>query len=281
MIRTLLILSVLFTLGCTSQVPPGYLGMRMESGGFDGTVLQPGRHSCWGRCRLFLVESGELTVTEPMSILCRDDLNFKFDLRIRSRIALTDNKGIRAVLDKQGQNIGEDNILRFEQLYKTFVQPIATSVTRNHVSKFSTTEIRENRGALQASIEKEIREKLSGSPVEVTLVVPENFDYPDVITAAVEKRRQREIQIDEEKAKHKMELEKAKNRKLIAEQMKMTRVAEAEAEAAYNLILSKSLTPNYLHLREVEARIMLYERAGAGDKVIVTDGSSAPVMLTR
>lgn len=48
----------------------------------------------------------------------------------------------------------------------------------------------------------------------------------------------------------------------------------AKAEAAYNSILAEGLTPEYLELRRLETLLTLYENVQAGDKVIVTNGSS-------
>ena len=106
------------------------------------------------------------------------------------------------------------------------------------------------------------------------MVATSNFDYPDVITDAVEKKRRKEIEIQEEKARQAMELLKADNRLKIAQKMKIVRVAEAEAEAAYVRILGEALTPRYLEMKSIEARRLLYEKVGGGDKVIVTNGNA-------
>jgi hypothetical protein len=94
-----------------------------------------------------------------------------------------------------------------------------------------------------------------------------------VITRAVEKRREKEIEIQEEKAKQAMELLKADNRLKIAEKMKMVRAAEAEADAVYIKILGKALTEKYLKLKKIETEMALYKKVQQGDKVIVTNGN--------
>ena len=116
--------------------------------------------------------------------------------------------------------------------------------------------------------------------MEMMIVTTSNFDYPDVITKAVEKKRKREIEIDEERAKQAMELLRAENRLKLAQRMKIVRVAEAEAESTFNKILSSSLTSKYLKMREIEAIKILYENVKPGDKVIVTNGNSVSPMIT-
>lgn len=55
------------------------------------------------------------------------------------------------------------------------------------------------------------------------MIATSNFDYPEVITKDVEKRRAREIAVQEEKAKQMMEILRATNRQKIAEKMKTVR----------------------------------------------------------
>lgn len=273
-----LLLGSIILIGCTKTVPAGYVGLRQKPSGIQAESLQPGRHSCWGPCAMLLVETSESTYKEQMSVLCQDDLNMKFDLKIRARLAVTDGEGLRTVLNNQGSKM-EKGILAFDVLYRTYVRPQARAIARTHVSKLANTDIRDHRARIQDAITKDLRESLKGTPVEITMVVTSNLDYPDVITTAMEKKRQREIEIQEEEAKQKMEVLRADNRRKVAEIMRVTRAAEAEAEAAYNVILSKSLTPQYLRMRRIEADLLLYERVGPGDKVIVTNGGPPPALM--
>jgi hypothetical protein len=255
--------------------------MVMTAGGLSGEVLSPGNHPCYGRDRLVLVEGKEIVHTEKLSVLCADDLNFKFDLKVRSRLKSKDNKAFLEVLEKQGANIhwgGDKGILAYDWLYKTYVQPPARAISRTIVSKYETTQIRENREAITKSIRERLLDAVVGTPVEITMVVTSNFDYPDVITKAMEKKRQREIEIQEEKAKQAMELLRVENRLKLAQKSKVMRVTEAQAEAAYIKILGEALSKNFLTLKEIEAKVKLYEKVGAGDKMILTNGDT-PVML--
>lgn len=263
--------------GCSGEVPPGYIGMRLQPGGLDGKALQPGRHACWGRDKLILVPINDRVGVEKLSVLCKDDLNFKFDLKVRVRPRIKTDKDLYDLLSLQGARIAYDGSigkLPYSVLYNTYVKPVARSIARTVVSKYETTQIRDNREAITKAIQARLEKALENTPMELRMLATSNFDYPDVITKAVEKKRRREIEIQEEKAKQAMELLKAENRLKIAQKMKIVRVAEAEAEAAYVKILGNALTDKYLKMREIEARAKLYERAGEGDKVIVTEGQN-------
>lgn len=272
-----LAMAMIFATGCTERVPPGYVGMVMEPNGLTGEVLAPGNHTCYNRDRMVLIEYVEKAYNEPLSILCSDDLNFKFDLKIRVMTLAEDNKAVMNLLGKQGSQInwdGEVGVLPFDVLYKTYVKDPARSIARGVVSKYKTTEIRDNRDAITKAITEQLTNAVKGTPVKIQLVATSNFDYPDVITKAVEDKRKREIEIETEKAKQAMELLKIKNRKQIAQQEKVVRALEAEKDAVYMRVMGKALTDKYLQLRSIERDIMLYQNVGPGDKVIVTGHGS-------
>lgn len=258
--------------GCTERIFPGYVGMVQTPDGLTGTVLQPGNHTCYGRDRMVLIEMVELATTENMSVLCKDDLNFKFDLKLRTRLKAKDDKGIMTVLQAQGARIDWGKSigrLKFDILYNTYVKDIARSISRGVVSKYQTIQIRDAREEIEKTIWSKLVESLKGTPVEIVLLATSNFDYPEVITKAVEARRKREIEIGEEKAKQAMELLRADNRLKLAQKMKTVRATEAAAEGVYVKIIGDALSERYLRLRDIEARLKLYDRVQQGDKVII------------
>jgi hypothetical protein len=152
-------------------------------------------------------------------------------------------------------------------------------MARGEVSRFQTTQVRENRKQIEKAILIGLQKALKGTPMVVTAVTTSNFDYPKVITAAVEKKRQREIEIEEEKANQAKELLKAENRLKLAQKMKMVKAAEAQADAIGIQILGKSLTTRYLEWKKIERDKLLYEKVGVGDKVIITNGNAVTPII--
>jgi len=252
------------------EVPPGYVGMVMQPGGFTGTVLQPGKHTAYGRDKLVIIETRELVSNMPLSILCQDDLNFKFNLALRTRLRATDGKSVTQLLNKQGSLIkwhrGSLGELPFSSVVQTYVSQVADATTRGIVSKYQTMQIRESRQEITKAIHEELSKALEGTPVELMLVALNNFDYPDIITRAMEIKKQREVEIQQEKAEQAKKLLQMENRLKLAQKSKEVRVTEAEAEAASNLILGKSITPQFLEIRRLENQKLLYEQIGPNDK---------------
>jgi regulator of protease activity HflC (stomatin/prohibitin superfamily) len=276
--------SLIFT-GCTERVPPGFLGMVMEPGGLTGEVLAPGNHAAYNRDRLVLIDTQELAKTEKLSSLCKDDMNFDFDLKTRSRINnATSGEQIKSLLELQGAKIEwipktRVGVLKYESLYTTYVSDPSRSIARRVVSKYQTTEIRDNREKIEQDITSGIFEMIKHTPVKMTFVATSNFDYPDVIDEAVKKAKKREIEIKEEHANQAKKLLQMKNRKQLAEQKKIVRAKEAEAEGVFIKVLSKNLTGKYLELRAIERDIELYKNVGPGDKVIITNGNTVIPMI--
>jgi len=271
--NVILVILALSMVGCTSEVPPGYVGMVMTPDGLRGDVLAPGRHACWGRDKMFWIQTKEETIQEPMSILCKDDLNFKFHLNVRARLRpVKKANDFNELLSRKGSDM-KDGMLSFDSLYKTYVNPVARSTARGIVSRYQTTDIRGARAEIEKAVLTKLHSAMEGTPMEVVTVTTSNFDYPDVITAAVEKKRQREIEIEEEKANQAKELLKAENRLKLAEKMKQVKAAEAEADAVAIQIMGVSLTDKYLKWKEIERDVLLYTNVGPGDKVIVTNGN--------
>jgi hypothetical protein len=280
-------LAIALLISCTERVPPGYNGMVMTPDGLTGVVVGPGNVTCYNRDRLVLWEKAEVAKTEQLKILCADDLNFSFDLKLRVTLDADDPQKITYVLDKMGSKIkweerGARGVLEFSDVYNTYVMDPARSTARKVVSKYATTQIREHREAIEKAIKEDLLKSIAGTPVKVTYIATSNFDYPDVVTKAVENQRRREIEIGEEKAKQAMELLRIQNRETVAEKTKSVRLKEAEADGIYMQVLGKYLNKDYLEFKKIERDMILYKNVGAGDKVIVTNGSTVvPIVDAR
>ena len=265
---------------CNDVVPAGYVGMVKTTSGIQEEVLQPGHHTCWGRDEMYLVETLESTETIKMDILCKDELNFKFDVKVRSKINYDDAAELKSILNNQGSKVNGENILEYETLYNIYVKPVVDATSRATVSKYETMQISENREAIQKSIFEDVTTKLEGTPMIVTSINLSNFDYPDVVTQAMESKKKREIQIEEEKANQKLELLQIENREIIADKEIVVKKKEAQAEAIYIKIIEGALNNRYLTLKDIQAKRELYKKVGKGDKVIV-DTDSSPLIQVK
>lgn len=224
---SLTLYALLMLVGCTTEVPIGYIGMVQERGGLTGKVLAPGRHACFGPgVKMILLEASENVTSEPMDILCADELNFKFDLKIRGQISGTDGKVVKNILNNKGSAAkpitphSSTKAISYSAMYTTYIQPQARAISRGVVSKYQTTEIRPNREKIDKEVKEKIIESLAGTPMVVNMVASSNYDYPEIITKSMERKRTREIEIKEEEAKQAVKLLQATNRMKLAEKLR-------------------------------------------------------------
>jgi hypothetical protein len=272
----LLLFALVTMSSCNEVVPAGYVGMVKTTSGIQEEVLQPGHHTCWGRDEMYLLETLESTETIKLDILCKDELNFAFDVKVRSKVNYGNAKDLKAILNGQGSKI-KDGVLSYETLFKIYVEPIVDATSRATVSKYSTMQISTNRDKIRKTIFEEVQKQLKGTPMTVTSINLSNFDYPDVVTKAMEAKKKREIDIETEKANQALEVLQIKNREIIADLEITVKAKEAKAEAIYIKIIEGALNKNYLTLKDIQARKALYNRVGKGDKVIV-DSEVAPLL---
>lgn len=277
----------------TERVPFGFVGIKMTSDGVEPEELNPGNYWIWGRDRLALVELSEHTVNEGMRVLCKDDLNFGVDVKVR--VETKRGQDWEALLAKQGPNIewksSDVGVLPFKVLYDTYISPAVRASGRLVISQYQTTEINAHRGAIPALIQKDLATKLADTPMTLTALETSNFDFPEVVTKAVEQAKRREMEIREEKAKNaiatlrkentlRLDILDADNRQAVALKMKTVRKTEAEAEAVYMEVIGRSVTPNYIKIRQVEASIPFWKAAGKNANTVISDGTT-PVLLKR
>jgi len=276
-----LMMAIAFTFAsCTTAVTPGYIGMVQTPDGLSGEILQPGNHSCWGRDKMIVVENAETNFNSEMSVLCADELNFKFDVNVLAR--LRNDKGEKSgkmfanILERQGGKLNwESNsygVLKFQILYTTYLAPQIDAIARSVVGKYKTTDIRANRDKIEADITAQVKKIAGSTPIDIVTVVTSNFDYPEVITLAQEKAKEREIALKEEDSKQALLMKQMKNRKKLAEEAIVVRAKEAQAEAVYIRILGSSLTKNYLQLRAIENQEKLYSKST--NTLVVPEGST-------
>lgn len=278
----LLIFLCIFLAACTERVTPGSVGMIMNVNGFQEKVLGPGNHTCWGRDRMVLIETTEEKFKEDLKIQCADDSNFSCDLYIRLYLNIKDAKGIKKILEKQGKYIkwkSKIGDLPLRKIYETYVQSLARPIARSVISKFKSTHVRDNRENINKSIQEQLLKAANDTPVTITMVMLSNLDYDPVVQESINKKLQRQMEIEEEKANQAKELLIADNKHKLVLANRKAKLAEAETEAAYNKILAESVSDKYLELLKLQNQKILYQNVGQGDKIIMTNsGSVVPTL---
>lgn len=247
-----LFLSLLVLMGCMKEVPAGHVGHAWEPGGFEGEILNPGRHECFGRCKMYLMETGDRLTKINMSVLCQDQLNFKFDVKVLTAVDKTNPDKIKAAFENIVPPSETPLKITSAQLFEMYVEPVVDQTARGVVSKYRTDEISSNRAKIITELQAAIKEEFKGSLVMAKRITVNNLDFPAALTEAQEEKAKRRIEIETEKAEQEKRLIKANNELELAAVNYKRELIEASMVADANKIIGSSITPAYLGYKQLE-----------------------------
>lgn len=259
------VFAMIMTAGCSSKVvPPGSAVIVLKSGG-ETEIVREGTYVAWGRDRVYFVDTKLKSFTESMKILCDDKVNMSVDVKWVGSFDISKDN-INVIKEKvpaveiNGDTKGYQ--LSLSKFYNIAIKDIVRANSRAIVSPYKTDVIPEERVAIEKSIRKLVIARLKELkyPVKTSDVLVSNLDFDESVTATRKKIKQAELADQEKAAIAKATLAQAKRDAEIAREQGKATVEKAKAESKANKILTKSLTPQILALRQWEAM----ERIGAG-----------------
>lgn len=238
----------LLTTGCLDTVPAGHLGSCLTSTGF-GSVEESGSISCWGlfhKARLHNVEVSDADHSVKMNVLCKDSLNFSFNINV---LASTNKDNIKEILKQVTASEFRDGyyVITGKDVFDRYAKNLVDQEARRVVSKYETAEIVLNRERILNELQKAMAEAFKGNKmVNIKRVTVNNLQFPEVITKAQEQRAQRNVEIETEKAEQSKRRLKLVNQMELAEANAKIALIEAQVVADTNKIIGSSITPGYL-----------------------------------
>lgn len=247
----------LFFMGCNARVDPGKLGRVNTASGWSEEMLKPGSHTCWGRDRMYLLDTTNKSFKETPNILIGGKVNLKVDLTIRVRANTEDTemmkKAFESVTAQEGG--GSTYLISVDQLYETFVKMKALSIPRAifEVQPDTTTAVA-NSPKLALEVRKQIMEAAKATPLIVEDVQITNYDWPDSITKAQEELVKVQLKEATEEAQVRADLKRAEGDLKVKEAQKLVQLKEAEAIAeSIDIIKSKLAgSPEYLMWHQIK-----------------------------
>ena len=162
-----------------------------------------------------------------------------------------------------------------ERFTEQVIQKQVLSIARQVPANYSAVEFRgTQRGAAEEAIRKALNERLEEYAVEFTSVTIQDVRYPDSVETAltqIEEANQNAQKAEADKRTAEVNAEKAL---IEAEGVANAQIEKARGEAEANRLLSKSLTPEVVELRRIEA---LAKAAESGSMII--DGGQGNLLL--
>ncbi len=137
------------------------------------------------------------------------------------------------------------------------INPVVRDIVRNVVGSFTAEDLPTKRNEVAVRIDNEIRKNidaLSGKPVKLLSVQLREIVLPEKVKEQIERvqiAKQEAQRVTEEVLKAKQEAEKLK---AIAEGEAKAKLIEATATAQANSLVSKSLSPQLIQLKQIEVQ---------------------------
>lgn len=253
-----IILLIIFGGSMFYIVEPGERAIvfRPFSTGLDTTqVYNPGFNVVAPWNELIIYNVKERKTEETLDVLDKNGLSINVEISVRYNPV--PNK--LAILHQQ---FGEDYV-------NQLIIPEVRSTVRQVMGNYTAEEIYSTkRGAVEQEIIKMTTDKLKDNSVETKAVLIRSINLPPQIKNAIENKLQQE----QEALAYQFKLEKEKQE---ADRKRI----EAEGEATANDIINKSLTPNLLKMRGIEATLKLANSQNSKTVVIGSGADGMPLIL--
>lgn len=264
LIISLFIVSIIHS-GCTEQVPAGYKGKILGTDGYHPDIIEPSRTTVNWRERLILIETTTKAWKEPVTILLSDKLTLHADIKFRARIT-SDSKDLNAIFNDI--NVNNDYIVNVEDVYQVYGKMIVRNKAREVISKYTVDDINKNYSRISGELYGSLQKEFLNSPIEISDVVLGNIKYPKIVTDAIEKAKQRRMEIEEEKANTQKELIKVQGLEQIAKAQYNIKMLEAKRIRDYNKMIAEGVTPELLELRKLEVQEQMVQAIKNNQNVI-------------
>jgi regulator of protease activity HflC (stomatin/prohibitin superfamily) len=256
--------------GCNATVPPGHVGVAVNWGRVEQWTYQEGFHWISPFTNVYplsiqtqtyqMGESGEATTPHDADVdaLTRDQLSVSLGVSVQFHLNPTAGIPVYRLLG--------------EQYATSVIHPIVRTAVRDAASGFSAIELVDDRTRFQARMEElvhtGIQSLLSSRGIHDDAIIIDNvlllnIDLPESLDEAIaDVQRQRQQTAQRQQALLTAEAEAARLR-TEAEGQAAAQIIRAQAEAESNRIVTQSLTPQVLRLREIEATRSLIENPNA------------------
>lgn len=265
LIKTLVVTftMLIFLAGCTfDSIPPAHKGKLLTGSGYQDAVLEPGRQFRWWWQDLILLDTSTQTFTEPMVVILQDRLELRFEVRFRARM-VGDDTVINAMFNdiKIDKHVG---VLPLETVYRTYGQMIIQNQARAVLNQYTSHEVFLNYARISQELAESIRPELANTPISLENVIIGEIKFPEVVTKAVEVAKERELDIERERAQNEIEMLRRENEKRLAEAEYETRLTRARTIRDENRMIAEGISPDLLQWRSLEIQEKFAEASQRG-----------------
>lgn len=264
----------------------GEIGILSTAGKYERDPLYPGFHLFIPVIQKIFIVDTKVRVINYKSV---EDIGASKDTGILVNSAIT-------VLDARGLPVSIELTVQYKLMpdgapatistwglswEEKIVNPVVRDIVRNVVGNYSAEDLPTKRNEIAVQIEQQIRkniDSLQNKPVQLLSVQLREIVLPDKIKEQIEKvqiAKQETQRVTNEVERAKQEAEKAK---AIAQGEADAKIIEATSTARANSLLSKSLSPQLIQLKQIEVQGKFNEalKVNTNAQIFLTPGGSTP-----
>lgn len=282
-----ILIVLFFLLKPFTIINSGEVGVKITTGEFDPTPLQPGIHFYVPGIQQIIavntkVRIAEFTSVEGSSYRNRDEGSLK-----NQAISVLDSRGLSVSVELAVQyrldplSVPQTIATWGQNWEERIITPVIREIVRNVVGSFPAEELPTKRNEIATLIDQKFRENINGlenRPVELVSIQLTEIVLPVAIKEQIE--RVQVARQEAERARYEVERAKqeAEKKAALAKGVADATIIEADAQAKANRLISQSLNNPLLQLRQIEVQGKFNEalQNNRDAKIFLTPGGATP-----
>lgn len=285
---TIIAASVTFLAACGQkvEVPPAHVGKISTKNGYEDNLIPTSKfrlERCWGYCdRLVILDIADKAYAENLSIFIPED-QLNLGVTVQATLSINPKKTeelFKAISPKEIDD--QLSVIENANIYKTYASQIIQKEVREHLSKYSISQIASSNEKINAELSVKLSEVISTrTPFNVRFVGITGLKYPEIITKAQEAAAERREAIQTEENQAKVTEVKLNAQLQEARLQRAIEKEKAETESEAQRVLAASVDPRVIKLRELEIQKIVAEKwSGNYPQTMMTTGNGgSPVIL--
>lgn len=287
-VYVVILLAVLFfLLKPFTIINSGEVGVKITTGEFDPTPLQPGIHFFIPGIQKIIavntkVRIAEFTGSEGLNLRTRDEGSLN-----NQAISVLDSRGLSVSVELAVQyrldplSVPQTIATWGQNWEERIITPVIREIVRNVVGSFPAEELPTKRNEIATLIDEKFRgniNNLENRPVELVSIQLTEIVLPIAIKEQIE--RVQVARQEAERARYEVERAKqeAEKKAALAKGVADATIIEADAQAKANRLISQSLNSPLLQLRQIEVQGKFNEalQNNRDAKIFLTPGGATP-----